>query len=287
MKCLNDSFFLEIYESTYTLPQRPTGKDGHNSQQFYANLNIQEVHNVYGPQNNQEPFYHVLEKPTTDGEAPLQQFGVNSLELPVYNILEELSTKEGPANYVTEPAYNVLEDPNLVVAKGPGQYGARTLEGPIYNTLEEPYSDDPYRANCQSERTNEPVHNVLEEGLFRAIDKYGSTVLQEPVHNVREEGPERPENHVSEPVYNVLEDPNLERTHGHDHYGAMSSEGPIYNTLEEPNSDDPYEASCNLKYKNEPIYNALEDETYGGTSVAAKHGAIDLQDPVYNVLERP
>ena len=120
------------------------------------------------------------------------------------------------------------------------------------------------------------------------MDYYGARDLQDPVNNVNEgEGPERPESHVSEPVYNVLEDPNLERAEGPDHYGAMSSEEPIYNTLEEPNSDGPYGARCNLKYKNEPNYNALEDETYGSTSVADKHGATDLQDPVYNVLEGP
>ena len=290
MKCFNDSF-LEIYESTYTLPQRPTANDGLNPDQFYAPLNIQEGHNVYGPQNNQEPFYHILEKPTTDGEVPLREYGVNCLEQPVYNIPEELLVTEGlkgPVNHGAEPAYNVLEDPNLVVTKGPGHYGAMSLEGSIYNTLEEPYSDDPYRANGNSESIDEPVYNVLEEDLSSAMDYYGARDLQDPVNNVNEgEGPERPESHVSEPVYNVLEDPNLKRAEGPDHYGAMSSEEPIYNTLEEPNSDGPYGARCNLKYKNEPNYNAMEDETYGSTSVADKHGATDLQDPVYNVLEGP
>jgi len=239
------------------LPQRPTAKDGLNPEQFYAPLNIQEGHNVYGPQNNQEPFYHILEKPTTDGEVPLQEYGVSCLEQPLYNILEELPVTGGlerPTNHGAEPAYSVLEDPNLVVAKGPGHYGAKSCKGPIYNTLEETYSDDPYIASCNSEHTNEPVYNVLEEDLSSAMDYFGARGLQDPVKNVSEgEGPERPESPVSEPVYNVLEDPNFECAEDPDHYDAMSSEEPIYNTLEEPNSDDPYGASCNLEYKNEAI----------------------------------
>ena len=282
--------FVEIYKSTYTLPQRPTAKDGLNSERIYAALNIQEGHNVYGPPKNQEPFYHVLEKPTTDGEVHLQQYGVNSLEQPVYNILEELPVTgglEGPTNHGAEPVYNVLEDPNLVVAKGPGLYGATSLEGPIYNTLEEPYSDDPYRANCKSERKNEPVYKVLEEDVSLAIDKYGARDVQDPVHNVNEgEGLEGPKNSVSEPVYYVLEDPNFERAEGPRHYGATSLEEPIYNTLEEPNGNDPYGASCNPECKNEPVFNVLENETYGRI-VVDKYGATDLQVPVYNVLEGP
>ena len=284
--------FLEIYESAYTLPQCPTANNGPKSEHFYAPLNIQEGQNFYGPQNNQEPFYHVLEKPTVDGEVPLQHHGVNRLEQPVYNIVEELSFKEGlkvPANHGAEPAYNVLEDPELVVAKGPGQYGARSLEGPTYNTLEQPSSDHPYRANCKSERIKEPVYKVLEVDLSSAIDKYnGARDLQDPVHNVNDgEGPEGPKNPVSEPLYYVLEDPNLDCAEGPHSYGAMPSEEPIYNTLEEPITGDPYGASCSPECKDELVYNALEDETYARTSVVDKYGATDFQAPVYSVLEGP
>jgi len=145
------------------------------------------------------------------------------------------------------------------------------------------------------EKTQEPFYHVLEkpnadnEG---ALLNDGSINLKQPVNNLQENlsSAERLTRHGrygAEPVYNVLEDPNLEETEGLGQHGNISSAEPIYNTLEEPTSDDLSKANCNYKCTNEPVYNVLEEEAYPTILAADGHDASDLQDPVYNVLEGP
>ena len=135
------------------MPQRPTTKqDDPNSDHEYAPVIIQGGHNICGPGNTQEPFYNVLEQPTSDSENQLQNDGSRCSERPVYNILEEQSTLEAPERPIregAEPVYNVLEDPNLGDVEGSDQYSPITSVG----------LDD-------SESTNDPVYDVLEEDTY-------------------------------------------------------------------------------------------------------------------------
>ena len=144
-----------------------------------------------------------------------------------------------------------------------------------------------------SEKTQELLYHVQEkpnadnEGVLL---NDGSINLKQPINNLQEKlsSGERLAGHGNygaEPVYNVLEDPNLGETEGLGHHGTMSSAEPIYNTLEEPSPDGPFD--CNYECKNEPVYNVLEEKAYPTMLGADGHDASDLQDPVYNVLEGP
>lgn len=162
----------------YNVPQRPaTKQDDPNSDHVYAPVNIQVEHNIRGPGNTQEPFYNVLEQLTTDSENQLQFDGSSSSEQPAFNFLEEQSTPEGPERPIihgAEPVYNVLEDPNVGDAEGTDRYGSISSVG----------LDD-------SESTNEPVSNVLEEDTPESISAVGKCATKER----------------REPVYYVLEGP--------------------------------------------------------------------------------
>ena len=160
----------------YNVPQRPaTKQDDPNSDHVYAPVNIQVEHNICGPGNTQEPFYNVLEQSTTDSENQLQNDGSSCSEQPVYNFLEEQSTPEGPKRPIShgaEPVYNVLEDTNVEDAEGTDRYGSIFSVG----------LDD-------SESTNEPVSNVLEEdthGSISAVGKCATEERQKPVYYVLE-----------------------------------------------------------------------------------------------------
>lgn len=135
------------------MPLQPVTKDAPESSNFYASLNIQEGHNIYGLRSAQELLYEVVERPKS--ETPSQNHCFK--EHPMFNILKDHSTtqpSEIPADHGAESAYKSLEDFNLEDVEGPGHYDDNSSERPIYNTLEEPYWDGPY----------EPVYNFIEEG---------------------------------------------------------------------------------------------------------------------------
>ena len=153
----------------------------------------------------------------------------------------------------------------LDVPEGHNIYGPRNTQEPVYNVLEQPTTD-------------RETH----------LQNHGPTSLEQPVYNLMEklstaDEPKGPVNHGTDPVYKVLEDPNLANTEGPGNYGSNFPEGPIYNTLEEPYLDGPYKANYNSEYINEPIYNVLEGES----STVDNYHTRELQDPVYNVLEGP
>lgn len=131
------------------MPLQPVTKDAPESSNFYASLNIQEGHNIYGLRSAQELLYEVVERPKS--ETPSQNHCFK--EHPVFNILEERSSTK-PYKSPAESVYKGLEDFNLEDVEGPGHYCDHSSERPIYNTLEEPYWDGPY----------EPVYNFIEEG---------------------------------------------------------------------------------------------------------------------------
>ena len=155
-------------------------------------MNIQEKRVVHVPRNTQEPFYHILEKPTADSEEALQNDGSNNLKQPVHNHLKEISSAEepeGPVNYGAKPVNSTLEDPNLQETEGLVHQGTISSAEPIYNTLEEPSSDDLSEVNGNYECANEPVYNVLEEDLYPtmlAADGHDASDLQDPVYNVNQ-----------------------------------------------------------------------------------------------------
>ena len=127
--CFTGSF-PDVYASPYGVPRSPDAKQ--DSDYPYIPENIQELgHNIHGSENTQEPYYHVLEEPTSDNERPLQNDGSISSEQPVYNLKRKLATEEvpnAPANHGTEPVYDVLEDPSIDDAEVPGHFGATSSE---------------------------------------------------------------------------------------------------------------------------------------------------------------
>ena len=169
--------FVEMYASIYNVPQRPaTKEDDPDSDYEYVPENIQVEHNICGPGNTQEPFYNVLEQPTTDSENQLQNNGSSCSEQPVYNFVEEQPTPEGPKRPIihgAEPMYNVLEDPNVGDAEDTDRSGSISSVGP----------DD-------SESTNEPVSNVLKEATHESISAVSKCATEErqelPVYYVLE-----------------------------------------------------------------------------------------------------
>ena len=174
------------------MPRLLGTKDGSEPGHFQISLNSQERHIIYGPENTQEPFYHVLEKPNADNDRALLNDASINLKQPVNNLQGKLSSAErltGHGNYGAEPVYNVLEDPNLEKTEGLGQHSTISSAEPIYNTLEEPSSDDLSEVNCNYERANEPFYNFLEEEAYPTIlaaDGHDASDLQDPVYNVLE-----------------------------------------------------------------------------------------------------
>ena len=135
------------------MPLQPATQDAPESSNFYASLNIQEGHNIYGLRNAQELLYEVVKRPKS--ETPSKNHCCK--EHPVFNILEERSStqpSESPANHGAESVYKGLEDFHLEDVEGPDHYGDHSSERTIYNTLEEPNWDGPF----------EPVYNIIEEG---------------------------------------------------------------------------------------------------------------------------
>ena len=137
---VNKTNIPAIYASTYSTPLRTAAKDSLNLYHVEASLDVQS--RMYSPGNTQEPFYYILEKPTTDSDIASENCGPSSEKKPAFDMLEDYCSGEGikeSTNSDTEPVYNVLEDPNLDEA----QYGPMRSEEPIYHTLEGPLSDDP------------------------------------------------------------------------------------------------------------------------------------------------
>ncbi|XP_078342623.1 uncharacterized protein LOC144628398 [Oculina patagonica] len=166
---------LPIYASHYQVPNRSsethfTDSDP-NTDHVYAPLNISEGQNIYGHVNTQEPVYRVLESPSYDNDVKSKIYGHSiSIEQPVY-YTEELSVEgaEGPAQDGAnddQPVYNVLEEPYHEGQEGSDHYGAISSEEPVYNTLDESYAERP---DNDSEFTNEPIYNVLEEGPYPEV----------------------------------------------------------------------------------------------------------------------
>lgn len=154
-----------------------------HTDQVYAPLNISESQNIYGHGNIREPLYRALENPGYDNDRKSKTYGrAISIEQPVYNLMEELSTPgaDGPVQdgvYDDQPVYNVLEGPYLEDSEGPGHYDTGSPEEPVYNTLEESYvtklSDDP-------KFINEPIYNVLEEKPYPEVLAEGDNCGSRP-----------------------------------------------------------------------------------------------------------
>ena len=176
------------------------------SDEFYASLNVPEGHNIYGLGNAQEPFYNVLQEPSSGNEEDGQNYGTIRLEQPMYNVLEDLSDmgpgktgEDGPNRF--EPVYNVLEEPYPGNAERSQHYGAISVNDPFYNTLEESQG----RSGPQG-TNDEPVYNTL-EGPYPSgaaeDDSYGPKGLQDPVYNVLE-GPSTDDIDSNIPTYAMV-----------------------------------------------------------------------------------
>ena len=174
--------------------------------ELYASLDVPEGHNIYGPANAQEPFYNVLQGPSSGNEEDGQNYGTIRLEQPMYNVLEDLSgmgpgkDEEGGPNRV-EPVYNVLEETYPGNAERSQHYGAISVNDPFYNTLEET------QGKSGPQGTNdEPVYNTLEEPYPSGAaedDSYGPRGVQDPVYNVLE-GPGTDKIDSNTPTYAVV-----------------------------------------------------------------------------------
>ena len=179
-------FLAAVYASDYDVPQHQvlngtlgnqkiilSGEDS-QSGGLYAALNIPEGHNIYGSGIGQEEMF--------------QNYGSSSTDQPVYNVLEDLSSRDSGETvnncpYEPEPVYNVLEEPCAESSDGPAWYGAVPVDDPVYNTLEEPnqYAGSPFK--------NEPIYNVLEgpdHSGAGEVDSYRPSGFQDPVYNVLE-----------------------------------------------------------------------------------------------------
>lgn len=177
---------------------------------FYASLNVPKGHNIYGPDNADEPFYNVLQEPSLNNEEDGQHYGSLCLDPPVYQALKDPKypgNAENKGATITDPVYNVLEEPFAESSHRSERYGTLPVNEPFYNTLEQPQSNDgPKRTS------DEPVHNTLEDPYDNGAgdnENYGSMGLQDPVYNVLEgPGTDEMEAHISDskniPLYAVV-----------------------------------------------------------------------------------
>lgn len=161
-----------IYAVHYEVPYQVPMDDIHDKKEkksdevdtevdHYACLNIPEGSNIYGLRND-----------LNRDDKIYQNYHSISFEQPVYNVLEEVSRLEGSdesLNSKTEPVYNVLEESHADHFEDTHYYGTISKEEPVYTALERPYQKGAEDLFNESERVNEPIYNVLEEGDYLSL----------------------------------------------------------------------------------------------------------------------
>ena len=112
---------------------------------------------------------------------------------------------------------------------------------------------------------------ISSEGNSHSDGVYAALNIPEG-HNIYGPG------NAQEPVYNVLQDPEVMlQSHG------SGTDQPVYNALEDLSVKDSGGSVNNRPTEPEPVYNVLEEPYTEGSEEPARHGAVD--GPVYNTLE--
>lgn len=93
---------------------------------------------------------------------------------------------------------------------------------------------------------------------------------------------------TQEPIYRVLENPTYDNDITCLNYGRLISvEQPMYNLVEELSVKGAEGPARNGACDDQPVYNVLEEPFTGGSEGPDHYGAISLDEPAYDMLERP
>ncbi|CAH3040040.1 unnamed protein product, partial [Porites evermanni] len=130
----------------------------------------------------------------------------------------------------------------------------------------------------QPDAQNDYLPNRMKEPRNSQIGEVYAALDVPEGHNIYGAG------NVDEPFYNFLQDPAQDKEEGQ-RYSCLSLDPAMYQTLEKLQVED--QRNAEYSCPTEPMYNVLEGPTPGVRNETESCGAISVNEPFYNTVEKP